>query len=168
MRKFKNSKKVTQRRNCGFLGDPCGRCHCTSDQVQRYRNRISGPLLDRIDMHVEVPRVSHEVLRNGVPEGEESSQQIRVRVIKARNCALKRCGKANALLTAPEVKDHCRLGDEGHLLLEQAMNRFGLSHRAYHRILKVAKTIADLDNSDSIELNHLGEAIGYRKLDRRT
>ena len=152
---------------CGYLGDPSGRCHCTSDQVQRYRNRISGPLLDRIDMHIEVPRLSHEVLRHGAPEGEESSKQIRERVIKARNRAMERCGQTNALLTAPKVKKYCQLNDAGHDLIEQAMNKFGLSHRAYHRILKVSRTIADLANSETIELNHLSEAIGFRKLDRR-
>ncbi len=152
---------------CGYLGDPSGRCHCTSDQVQRYRNRISGPLLDRIDMHIEVPRISHEVLRHGAPEGEESSEQIRKRVIKARNRAVKRNGESNALLTAPKVKKYCQLRDASHDLIEQAMNKFGLSHRAYHRILKVSRTIADLANSETIELNHLSEAIGYRKLDRK-
>ncbi|MCI0653395.1 MAG: YifB family Mg chelatase-like AAA ATPase [Methylococcaceae bacterium] len=152
---------------CGYLGDPSGRCHCTSEQVQRYRSRISGPLLDRIDMHVEVPRVSHEVLRDGAPGGEEISEQIRARVTGARQRALERCGRTNALLSATEVKKHCRPSDAGHNLIEQAMNRFGLSHRAYHRILKVARTIADLADSDSIELKHVSEAIGYRKLDRK-
>jgi len=152
---------------CGYLGDPSGRCHCTSDQIQRYRNRISGPLLDRIDMHIEVPRMSHEILRHGAPEGEENSEQIRKRVITARNRAMERCGRSNALLTAPKVKKYCQLNDAGHNLIEQAMNKFGLSHRAYHRILKVSRTIADLANSETIELNHVSEAIGYRKWDRK-
>lgn len=151
---------------CGYLGDPSGRCHCTSDQVQRYRNRISGPLMDRIDMHIEVPRISHAVLRDGAPEGEEASEQIKARVTKARILALNRAGKYNAALAAAEVKQLCRLNDDGHQLLEQAMNRLGLSHRAYHRILKVSKTIADLDGSDGIKIKHLSEAISYRKLDR--
>ena len=152
---------------CGYLGDPSGRCHCTSEQVSRYRGKISGPLLDRIDMHIEVPRVSHEVLRKGSPEGEESSAVIRQRVIQARNIAMTRSGKANSQLTAPEVKQICTLSEPGHQLLEQAMNSFGLSHRAYHRILKLARTIADLANSEQIEIPHLSEAIGYRKLDRQ-
>lgn len=152
---------------CGYYGDLNGRCHCTSEQVQRYRNRISGPLLDRIDIHVEVPRVTHEILRGGAPEGEESSQKIRHRVIEARLRALERYGKANAMLTPPEVKKYCRLSDQGHNLLEQAMNRFSLSHRAYHRILKISRTIADMDDSQNIVLKHLSEAIGYRKLDRK-
>ena len=153
---------------CGFLGDASGRCHCTSEQVMRYRARVSGPLLDRIDMHLEVPRVSHEILRKGSPEGEETSASIRQRVISARNRALLRSGKANSALTAKEVKHICHLTEPGHQLLEQAMDKFGLSHRAYHRILKVARTIADLAQSETIEVPHLSEAIAYRKLDRKS
>jgi len=151
---------------CGYLGDASGRCHCSSEQVQRYRARVSGPLLDRIDMHLEVPRISHEVLRKGVVGGEESSATIRARVITARNIALARSGKANSALSAKEVKQLCILSEQSHLLLEQAMDKFGLSHRAYHRILKVALTIADLAGSDHIDIKHLSEAISYRKLDR--
>ena len=151
---------------CGYLGDASGRCHCTSEQVQRYRARVSGPLLDRIDMHLEVPRISHEVLRKGVVGGEETSATIRTRVIAARNIALARSGKANSALTAKEVKLLCILSEQGHLLLERAMDKFGLSHRAYHRILKVALTIADLAGSEHIDIKHLSEAISYRKLDR--
>ncbi len=152
---------------CGYLGDPSGRCHCSVEQVSRYRAKISGPLLDRIDMHLEVPRVSHEILRKGSPEGEESSETIRQRVIQARNIAMTRSGKANSKLSAADVKQICTLSEQGHQLLEQAMNRFGLSHRAYHRILKLARTIADLAGSEQIEIPHLSEAIGYRKLDRQ-
>jgi magnesium chelatase family protein len=151
---------------CGYLGDASGRCHCTSEQVSRYRAKISGPLLDRIDMHLEVPRISHQVLRKGSPGGEESSELIRQRVVSARKLALKRNGKPNAFLTAAEVKAVCQISDQSHQLLEQAMDKFGLSHRAYHRILKLARTIADLAESKSIEINHLSEAISYRKLDR--
>lgn len=152
---------------CGFLGDASGRCHCTSEQVARYRARISGPLLDRIDIHLEVPRVSHSVLRMGSPEGEENSADIRRRVVVAREMALARAGKANAALSAKEVKLLCPVSEAGHQLLEQAMDKFGLSHRAYHRILKVARTVADLAGSQAIEVPHLSEAIGYRKLDRK-
>jgi magnesium chelatase family protein len=151
---------------CGYLGDASGRCHCTSEQVARYRARVSGPLLDRIDMHLEVPRVALDVLRNGVEEGEEGSRVIRERVIAARTIALSRQGKTNAELHAKEIKAFCDLTDAGHKLLEQAMEKFGLSHRAYHRILKLARTIADLAHSQTIEITHLSEAIGYRKLDR--
>lgn len=152
---------------CGFLGDASGRCHCTSEQVMRYRARVSGPLLDRIDMHLEVPRISHEVLRKGSPDGEESSEQIRVRVVAARDLAVARSGKANSALTAKEVKQLCILSEPSYQILEQAMDKFGLSHRAYHRILKLARTIADLAQSENIETSHLSEAIGYRKLDRK-
>ena len=151
---------------CGYLGDASGRCHCTSEQVIRYRARVSGPLLDRIDMHLEVPRISQEVLRKGTKGGEESSSIIRTRVVTARNIALTRSGKANSALTAKEVKKICILSEHSHQLLEQAMDKFGLSHRAYHRILKLARTIADLANSEDIEITHLSEAISYRKLDR--
>ncbi len=151
---------------CGYLGDSSGRCHCSSELVSRYRAKISGPLLDRIDMHLEVPRVSHEVLRKGTAAGEERSAVIRQRVIVARKIALRRAGKPNASLTAAEVKRTCQLADQSHQLLEAAMDKFGLSHRAYHRILKLARTIADLDNARQIEIPHLSEAISYRKLDR--
>ena len=151
---------------CGYLGDPSGRCHCTSEQVARYRARVSGPLLDRIDMHLEVPRVPVAVLRNGAKEGEESSLTIRQRVIAARQIAYQRQGKTNATLSAKEVKTFCQLTEAGHQLLEQALEKFGLSHRAYHRILKLARSIADLAGSKTIEISHLSEAISYRKLDR--
>lgn len=151
---------------CGYQGDPSGRCHCTSEQVAKYKAKISGPLLDRIDMHLEVPRVSHDVLRKGSSEGEESSAQIRARVETARKIAVNRCGKANAALSAVEVKQYCTLSEQGHQILEKAMDQFGFSHRAYHRILKLARTIADLAGSEQIEIPHLSEAIAYRKLDR--
>mgnify|MGYP006266176225 CR=1 FL=1 len=152
---------------CGYLGDASGRCHCSSEQVSRYRSKISGPLLDRIDMHLEVPRVSHDVLRKGAAEGEESSATIRARVIAARNLAFARSGKPNAALNAKEVKQHCELSEAGDKLLAQAMERFGLSNRAYHRILKLARTIADLANAQHIDIAHVSEAIGYRKFDRK-
>lgn len=151
---------------CGYLGDASGRCHCTTEQVAKYRSKISGPLLDRIDMHLEVPRVAHEVLRKGSPEGEETSAEIRARVVVARQIAITRQNKVNSELSAAEVKIHCTLSEQGHKILEQAIDQFGLSHRAYHRILKLARTIADLAQSKSIEIVHLSEAIGYRKLDR--
>ena len=151
---------------CGYLGDASGRCRCTSEQVARYRARVSGPLLDRIDMHLEVPRVPLDVLRKGTKEGEETSKIIRQRVIKARAVADKRQGKTNAALGAKDIKIFCELSEAGHTLLEQAMEKFGLSHRAYHRILKLARTIADLAGCKDIQITHLSEAISYRKLDR--
>jgi magnesium chelatase family protein len=150
---------------CGYLGDPSGRCRCTADQVQRYRARISGPLLDRIDLHIEVPRQPHASLHE-TPRTEGSSAAVRERVCAARALARARQGKPNARLTPPEIDRHCPLDPAGRKLLEQAMQRFGLSHRAYHRIIKVARTIADLAASERIEIRHLSEAIGYRCLDR--
>ncbi len=151
---------------CGYLGDASGRCRCTAEQVQRYRSRISGPLLDRIDIHVEVPRVSREMLRLGTPGGEPTSADIRRRVLAAREISRQRTGKPNAFMTPQEVKRYCRLTDEGHRLLEQATEKLGLSHRAYHRILKLARTIADLAGEEDIAVQHLSEAIGFRRLDR--
>lgn len=153
---------------CGYLGDASGRCRCTPDQILRYRGRISGPLVDRIDMHIEVPRVPQEMLRKGSPGGEESSSVIRARVIAARRRALQRAGRPNSLLTPTQIKRDCVLSDDGHRLLEQAIDKLGLSHRAYHRILKLARTIADLAGSEDIGIPHLSEAIGYRRLDRST
>ena len=153
---------------CGYLGDPSGRCRCTADQIQRYRMRISGPLLDRIDMHIEVPRIAHELLRDGTPGGEESSATVRARVAAARQRALERCGVPNASLGPQQVKRVCRLDDQAHRILEQAIQRLGLSHRAYHRILKLARTIADLAGRADIAATHVGEAISYRRLDRQT
>ncbi|MGZ8217389.1 YifB family Mg chelatase-like AAA ATPase [Methylomagnum sp.] len=151
---------------CGYLGDATGRCRCTAEQVLRYRARISGPLLDRIDMHIEVPRVSHEMLRHGTPGGEESSATIRERVMAARRKAMERTGRPNAWLNPQQIKRVCAVGDDGHRLLESAIEKLGLSHRAYHRILKLARTIADLNGAEHIAVPHLSEAIGYRRLDR--
>jgi magnesium chelatase family protein len=149
---------------CGYLGDASGRCHCTSDQVQRYRGRISGPLLDRIDMHIEVPRVSQELLRAGA--SEESSATVRERVTRARRTAWQRQSRSNAAMSPQHIKQHCQLDTPAQQLLEQAVNKLGLSHRAYHRILKVARTIADLAGAENIQLPHVSEAISYRRLDR--
>ncbi len=151
---------------CGYLGDPSGRCHCTSEQVQRYRARISGPLLDRIDMHIEVHRVPHEVLRAGSIGGEETSAMVRERAVKARQRAVQRGGHANAQLTPQQIKRYCVLDEKTQNLLERAVDKLGLSHRAYHRILKLARTIADLAGSENIQIAHVSEAISYRKLDR--
>jgi magnesium chelatase family protein len=151
---------------CGYLGDASGRCHCSAEQVARYRARISGPLLDRIDMHVDVPRQDPAALLDGAPGNEESSAQVRSRVIAARERALHRSGQPNALLTPRQIERHCIPDSAGRALLEQAMARLNLSHRAYHRILKLARTIADLAGSEAITSAHIGEAISYRRLDR--
>ncbi len=153
---------------CGYLGDPNGRCHCSEDQVQRYRGRISGPLLDRIDMHIEVPRLPREVL-NAAAEGrtEETSDTVRARVEAARARQMQRAGKPNCVLSNRQIERTCRLSKPDAQLLEQSIERLGLSARAYHRILKVARTIADLANSEEIITAHLAEAISYRRLDRQ-
>jgi len=153
---------------CGYLGDSSGRCHCTSDQIQRYRARVSGPLLDRIDLHVEVPRLAHDVLRPGSAPDGEASEQIAQRVVAARRSQLQRCGKPNARLGTREVNRNCTLGEGSHRLLERAMEQLGLSARGYHRVLKVARTIADLAGSEVIADAHVAEAIGYRVLDRNS
>jgi len=150
---------------CGYLGHPNGRCHCTSEQVARYRARISGPLLDRIDLHIDVPSLPRELLNSNLPV-PESSATVRMRVIAAREVALSRQGKANSALGNREVDRLCKLGEAERRLLEQAIDRLGLSARAYHRLLRVARTIADLNQAKTISSAHLGEAIGYRRIDR--
>lgn len=152
---------------CGFLGDPSGRCHCTLEQVQRYRSRISGPLLDRIDLHVEAPRVPREALRPDTPPDGEATADVAARVTQARERQLARSGKPNARLPAKEINRHCKPDAAGQQLLERAMEQLGLSARAYHRILKVARTIGDLADSESLSSAHVAEAVGYRVLDRR-
>ena len=151
---------------CGYLGHSNGRCHCTAEQVQRYRARVSGPLLDRIDMHVEVPSVPREVLRAAPAGGVEDSRAVRQRVSVARQRQLARAECANAALPNRAVEQHCRIRDEDSRLLERAIEQLGLSARAYHRILKVARTIADLAEAEQIQTAHLTEAIAYRRLDR--
>jgi magnesium chelatase family protein len=148
---------------CGWLGDPGGRCHCTSEQVMKYRGRISGPLLDRIDMHIEVPRLAFDDMQG--PPGE-CSASVRQRITATRTIQLARNGTLNSRLTHRQIDAACTLKDSDRLLLQQAMNRLQLSARAYHRILKLARTIADMNASENIQTRHLTEAINYRKLDR--
>jgi magnesium chelatase family protein len=155
---------------CGFWNDPVRECRCTPSQIQRYVGRISGPLLDRIDIHVDVPAVRFKELADrGAPEGEGSAE-ISVRVLAARARQAERFKGslvfANAQMPSRLIRRHCRLDAEGEQLLEQAMTRQGLSARAYDRILKVSRTIADLEGSDPVLPKHVGEAVGYRSLDR--
>ncbi|HTS54780.1 MAG TPA: YifB family Mg chelatase-like AAA ATPase [Burkholderiales bacterium] len=149
---------------CGFLGHYSGKCHCTPDQVARYRRRISGPLLDRIDIHIEVPAVAPEDIA-GRPQGEPSAP-IRARVSAARELQLARQGKPNAQLTSREVGQHAMPDARGELLLKQAISRLGLSARGYHRILKVARSVADLAGEARVLSTHLAEAIQYRRIDK--
>jgi len=150
---------------CGYLSHPNGRCHCTADQVQRYRSRISGPLLDRIDMHIEVPPVPLKEIQSATIE-EETSETVRQRVVKAHQRQLQRSQHANALMNTQDIKRFCQLDKSATLLLEQAVTALGLSARSHNRILKVARTIADLKDENNISKHHISEAIGYRRLDR--
>jgi magnesium chelatase family protein len=148
---------------CGYLGDPRGRCGCTLEQVQRYRARVSGPLLDRIDLHVEVPRPAWTELDG--PAGE-CSATVRARVTGAQRRQRSRNNSLNAALDSRTLAQVCTLSAADHNLLREVMERMCLSARAYHRILRLARTIADLASSPDIGTSHLAEAIGYRCLDR--
>jgi magnesium chelatase family protein len=147
--------------------DTIERCECSPEQLRRYRGKLSAPLLDRIDLHIEVPRLPREVLLAENGEDIESSASVRERVVRAREIARKRQGKANADLTGKEAEKMCALSSEGIRLLDRALERLRLSARAYHRILRVARSIADLEGSEAVDIRHLGEAIGYRSLDRK-
>ncbi len=148
---------------CGYLGHYSGRCHCTPDQVLRYRRKISGPFLDRIDIQIEVPTVLPEDLSR-VSSGDSSSV-IRERVEQARAKMITRQGKDNARLTTREIDSYCAPDGRGATLLMQAISRLGLSARAYHRILKVARTIADLAGVERVSDAHVAEAVQYRRFD---
>lgn len=150
---------------CGWFGDSDGRCRCTAEQIQRYRSRISGPLLDRIDLHIEVQRLGSELFI-GRPSGAESSRVVRERVMLARERQLARSGKLNSALLPSEVERDCALDDAARTLLETAVEKLGLSARGWQRVIKVARTICDLANEDSMTIQHLSEAISYRNLDR--
>lgn len=152
---------------CGYLGDPIGKCNCAPKQINRYRERISGPLLDRIDMHIEVPRLAPGELIGPTPPATETSAQVRERVILARNRQLSRNNQPNHALDSRAVERFCPLDTAGEQIMQQAMERLGLSARAFHRVLKIARTIADLAAEEQIRTPHLKEAIGYRRWDRR-
>lgn len=149
---------------CGHLGDTRHACRCTAEQVSRYRGRVSGPLLDRIDVQITVPPLPADALTGNTTPGE-SSARVRERVSRARQRQVTRQGCANAELSGSALDIHCALDDACRHLLQQAMQRLGLSARGYHRVLRVARTIADLDESKAIAVPHLTEAIGYRRLD---
>jgi magnesium chelatase family protein len=153
---------------CGYLGDPHHQCSCTAGQIHRYRARVSGPLLDRIDIHIEVPAVPYKELRAG--HSGERSGAIRSRVMKARNAQLGRFeGEkiySNSQMKTRHMKKHCRLTPDALSLLETAMKKLGLSARAYTRILKLSRTISDLEGSEVLQAHHVSEAVQYRTLDR--
>ncbi|AKC86576.1 YifB family Mg chelatase-like AAA ATPase [Pseudoxanthomonas suwonensis] len=146
---------------CGWAGDPSARCRCTPDRIRQYWSRLSGPLLDRIDLHLAMARLPPQALRADAPPGE-SSAAIRQRVHAARLCQLERGGQLNARLDAPGLAHACRLDPAGQQLLEQAADRLQLTARSLHRVLRVARTIADLDDAAAIATAHLAEALGYR------
>ncbi|MCX5805723.1 MAG: YifB family Mg chelatase-like AAA ATPase [Proteobacteria bacterium] len=154
---------------CGYWGDSRRACTCTGSQIRKHRSRISGPLLDRMDMHIEVPPVTVREL--SIDKEEEPSEKIRERVLDARRIQEDRFkGRkiySNSHMTPRMIKKYCAMDNGGSMLLENAVDKFGLSPRAYHRILKVARTIADLDNMEHIDEPHLAEAIQYRSLDKR-
>ena len=155
---------------CGWFGDPHHTCACGSLAVQRYLARVSGPLLDRIDIHLEVPAVKYRALI--ADGGGEPSEAMRDRVDRARVLQRERFAHrpgiyANAHMAPRDIRAHCRVSDGADALLKTAITRLGLSARAYHRILKIARTVADLDEAPGLETRHVSEAIQYRSLDRR-
>ncbi len=154
---------------CGWLGHASGRCRCTPERIARYRGRVSGPLIDRIDLGVEVPALAADTLivnATGATAAGSSSACLRGGVAAARAKQMTRQGKPNARLAPREIETHCRPDAAGMTLLTQAMARLSLSARAYHRILKVARTIADLAGSSAIAAAHVAEAVAYRRFDR--
>jgi len=154
---------------CGYLGDLVHECSCTPAMLQRYRTRISGPLLDRLDLQVEVPRVPHADLADQVPA--ESSELIRQRVESAKDIQRQRFAgekpHCNARMGPRQLQRFCQTDTDGRRLLEQVTERLGLSARSYTRLLKVARTIADLAGEERISKHHLAEAIQYRSFDRK-
>ena len=153
---------------CGYLGDARHACRCSIPQIQRYRSKVSGPLMDRIDIHVEVPAVAFRDLTAAAPG--EASETIRARVAAARDIQRDRFRRArihsNAQMSSRQIKTHCAVDRDAIKLLEQAIDKLGLSARAYNRILKIARTVADLADQPDIAASHIAEAIQYRNLDR--
>ena len=148
---------------CGYLGDSSGRCRCSPGMISRYHNRLSGPLLDRIDLHIDVPRQPLTILKSS--PSEESSATVRERVNHAHTIQHHRSGKLNARLDTHDIDVHCGLTDADARLLQRAIDKLSLSSRAYHRTLKLARTIADLGLSSSIKTPHLSEALSYCQRD---
>jgi magnesium chelatase family protein len=150
---------------CGYLGDATAKCHCTFEQVQRYRTRLSGPLIDRLDLHVEVVRVPVEAMRAENVD-VESSADVAERVVRVREVQFARQGCVNARLRNRDIERFCRPTGKARQLLDRASTKLGFSARAYHRVLKVARTIADLAGAAQIDTAQISEAMSLRKLDR--
>jgi magnesium chelatase family protein len=148
---------------CGHFSDPTRECRCTGGIIQRYLGKISGPLLDRIDLHIEVPAVPYQELRG--KDGGASSAEMRARVERARGTQQAR-GFYNSQIPVRQLRKLCALDEAGERTLEMAVRRMGLSARAHDRVLKVARTIADLDSAERVTAKHLAEAVQYRSLDR--
>lgn len=151
---------------CGYLSHPRKTCDCTGEQIQRYRSKISGPLLDRIDMHIEVPSISTQELSEFQPKAEETSKDVQRRVTLAQERQRTR-GMLNGKMQTTEIQMHCQLEKSAQNLLNTALDKLGISARAYHRILKVSRTIADLEDVSSIQTHHIAQAIQYRKYDKQ-
>jgi magnesium chelatase family protein len=154
---------------CGYYGSQAKRCRCTPNQIERYLSKVSGPLMDRMDIHIDVPAVSFAKLRAKAREGQRSDV-IRADVLKSRDVQIGRFAgdglRLNATMSHRQVERCCQLDEAGEMMLKSAMAEFGLSARAHDKICKVARTVADFSGSESIMSSHLAEAISYRKLDR--
>ncbi|MBQ7075299.1 MAG: ATP-binding protein, partial [Clostridia bacterium] len=154
---------------CGYFGDAKHRCTCSPNDISKYVGKISGPLLDRIDIHIDVPAVQYDMLQDD--EKAESSADIRARVQKAREIQSVRFKDerifSNSQMTPSMIRKYCAITDDAKEILKTAFESLGLSARAHDRILKVARTIADLEGREKIDFNHIAEAIGYRSLDRK-
>ncbi|HXL72368.1 MAG TPA: ATP-binding protein, partial [bacterium] len=161
-------RKATQECPCGYYTDPSRECICSPNQIQKYLGKISGPLLDRIDLHIEVPALKWKEISDTEPA--EPSSAIRERISQARSIQQKRFTEdgihCNAQMNTAQLRKYCRLDEPSQALLKTAMEKFGLSARAYDRILKVARTIADLDREENLIPSYIAEAIQYRNMDR--
>lgn len=151
---------------CGYYGDPSAKCTCTQDQVKRYQGQTSGPLLDRIDLQIEVPPISLLRLQKTKPQDQENSAVVQARVLRAWQTQLRRQQCSNGQLSNAQVEAYCGLSAEDENLLRLAIEKLDLSARAYHRVLKISRTIADLAESEHIQIGHIMEALSYRKLER--
>ena len=164
-----HGRKATQVCPCGYFTDPAKPCKCSPPQIDKYLSRISGPLIDRIDIHIEVPPVPYRELRGSTPGSDSTS--LRDQVQRARRIQHERFAgngtTLNARMSPRQLRKVCALDDAGERLLRQAMTELGLSARAHDKVLRVARTIADLEGQERIHPDHLGEAIMYRRLDRQ-